>query len=273
MLKDLKRRLFPHKYLLRENARQLARIEGKMAEYQGILDYVIATSPLKSHEIKDLAYFFHLKRGEAKAQLFQDLWVLWEMKGKTGGFFVEFGAADGMDLSNTYLLEEKYGWKGILSEPMPDWHPQLKRRTAIVDTRCVWSVSGEKLPFLCSNIPELSGLKETASGDGHSGKRRNARQVEVETVSLYDLLKEHHAPQVIDYLSVDTEGSEYEILSHFDFASFQIKLITVEHNYSESRQKIHDLLSRNGYLRVFEEFSSCDDWYVHKSLRAPQAAS
>jgi len=271
MFRKLKRRLFPDKYLLRENTKQLVRIEKKIAEYQAVLDHFIAASSLKSDDIKDLAYFFHLKRGESKSQIQQDLWVLWELKGKTGGYFVEFGAADGKALSNTFLLEEKYGWTGILAEPMPDWHEKLKQRKAIVDTRCVWARSGEKMQFFCSIIPELSGLEKTADQDGHTGNRKNARRVEVETISLLDLLKEHNAPKVIDYLSADTEGSEYEILSAFDFNSYQIKLISVEHNQSATREKIYDLLTRNGYARVFEEFSKADDWYVHESVRKPVA--
>ena len=273
MFKQLKRRLFPDKYLLRDNARQLVRIEKKISEYQAVLDHLVATSSLRTDDIKDLAYFFHLKRAESKSQMQQDLWVLWELRGKTGGYFVEFGAADGKKLSNTYLLEEKYGWKGILAEPMPDWHDKLKQRKAIVDTRCVWATSGEKLPFFCSIIPELSGLKETADRDGHTGNRKNGRRVEVATISLYDLLKEHNAPKMIDYMSVDTEGSEFEILAAFDFTSYQINLITVEHNHSATRERIYDLLSAKGYVRVFEEFSKCDDWYVHQSLRNPASSA
>jgi FkbM family methyltransferase len=265
MWKALGRRLFPYKNV---DAR-LAEIERKISDYQGVLDYLKAISSIKSNDVKDLVYFFHLKKGEAKGQLLQDLWVLWETKGKTGGFFVEFGATNGLDLSNTFLLEERYGWKGILAEPMPDWHPQLKQRKAIVDTRCVWSKSKEKLTFLCSEQPELSGLKKTSFKDAFSQERKKSRKTEVETVSLNDLLRQHHAPEVIDYLSIDTEGSEYQILSHFDFSSFRINLITVEHNHSPDREKIHDLLSRNGYLRVFEEFSAWDDWYVHQRLRTP----
>ena len=94
---------------------------------------------------------------------------------------------------------------------MPDWHEKLKARKAIVDTRCVWAKSGEKLAFFCSIIPELSGLEKTAGQDGHTGNRKNARRVEVETISLYDLLQAYNAPKVIDYMSVDTEGSEFDI--------------------------------------------------------------
>ena len=105
MFRDLKRRLFPHKYLLRDNAKQLGRIERRLAEYsKALLDHFIAASSVKSDDIKDLAYFFHLKRRESKSQIGQDLWALWETHGKTGGYFVEFGAADGLNLSNTWLL-------------------------------------------------------------------------------------------------------------------------------------------------------------------------
>jgi FkbM family methyltransferase len=271
MFRELKRRLFPTKYLHRHNTNQLARLDKAVSSYQGAIDYLMAAAPIKSNDIKDLAYFFHRKRNEARGQLFQDLWVLWETKGKSGGYFVEFGAADGINLSNTYLLETKYAWKGILAEPTPSWHEELKKREVIVDTRCVWTTSGEKVTFLCSDIPEYSGMAETGKQDRLARKRKQATKIEVETISLVDLLVEHKAPKVIDYLSIDTEGSEFEILSHFDYERFRINLITVEHNFSENQAKIHELLTGKGYLRVFEEFSDFDGWYVHRSLREGQA--
>ena len=200
------------------------------------------------------------------------MWVLWETRGKTGGYFVEFGATDGKFLSNTLLLEEKYQWTGILAEPMPSWHAQLRQRKAIIETRCVWTKSKEKLSFLCTDDPELSGIKSTGDRDFHADERKSAQQIEVDTISLNDLLKEHQAPKVIDYLSIDTEGSEYDILSHFDFGEYRFNLITVEHNYTGQRERIHALLDQKGYHRVFEEFSQFDDWYVHRSFRQPDSA-
>ena len=65
----------------------------------------------------------------------------------------------------------------------------------------------------------------------------------------------------IDFLSIDTEGSEYEILSHFDFDHWNLRTIAVEHNGTEARQKIFELLTHHGYRRKWPEVSLCDDWY------------
>ena len=92
----------------------------------------------------------------------------------------------------------------------------------------------------------------------------DAETFAVETVSLNDLLSQHGAPDVIDYLSVDTEGSEFDILDAFDFEKFKIRVITVEHNFKpEARESIRRLLESRGFRREFEIFSRADDWYFH----------
>ena len=201
----------------------------------------------------------------SKAQQFQDMYVIHKLNSKRDGFFVEFGAASGVNLSNTYLLEKQLGWKGILAEPFPVWHDSLaSNRNVAIDHRCVWSRSGEQLEFLgTEKNPEFATLLSFRDLDGHGETRSLSQNVfTVETVSLNDLLEQHSAPQGIDYLSVDTEGSEFEILSHFDFQRYRPLVITVEHNYNqELRGKLFELLTENGYVREFEEFSLFDDWY------------
>ena len=76
------------------------------------------------------------------------------------------------------------------------------------------------------------------------------------------MLEKHDAPSLIDYLSIDTEGSEYEILRAHDFEKFKFKIITVEHNYSNRRNNIFELLTANGYTRKHTKLSYFDDWYV-----------
>ena len=57
----------------------------------------------------------------------------------------------------------------------------------------------------------------------------------------------HNAPYEVDYLSLDTEGSEYEILKNFDFNKLLLKVIIVEHNFTHNREKILNLLTKKGY--------------------------
>jgi FkbM family methyltransferase len=203
---------------------------------------------------------------DSKAQLRQDIFVLSELSFKRGGYFVEFGATNGLDLSNTWLLEKKFGWTGILAEPAKLWHESLRaNRQAKIDTRCVWKRSGETLSFIETQAPELSTIQEFSAADGHAKSREMGLPYSVETVSLLDLLQQHEAPQDIEYLSIDTEGSEFDILHGFDFERYRIKVITCEHNYTPIRERIHALLSAHGYARKYESVSQWDDWFVRQS--------
>ena len=205
---------------------------------------------------------------DSHAQLFQDLWILFELKEKRNGFFVEFGATDGISLSNTYLLEKGFNWNGILAEPCQIWQTYLKNnRNSIIDFRCIWSDGSSKIKFLGTDNPEFSTISSFSLDYHHAKKRQKGVEYFLDTFTLTDLLIEHNAPKKIDYLSIDTEGSEFEILSSFNFDLFLIKLISVEHNFIESkRSTIFALLSKKGYKRIFKNFSQFDDWYVHESI-------
>lgn len=203
---------------------------------------------------------------ETQSQNYQDVFALYETGYKHDGFFVEFGATDGQSISNTILLERKYGWKGILAEPNPVWHRELeKNRVCHISKDCVYSKTGELVDFIASDAPDISSIKAFADRDEHAQNRLNGKTIQVPTISLFDLLNKYDAPQTIDYLSIDTEGSELHILEAY-FAEntyYDIKVITVEHNYvGEVREAIYRLLASKGYQRKFAEFSRCDDFYV-----------
>ena len=201
------------------------------------------------------------------SQLFQDLFALYFLNGKQKGFFVEFGATNGVTLSNSYVLETHFGWSGILVEPARNWHKDLgKNRKAKIDHRCVWNKTGETLEFLETPYGELSTIAEFKDKDANRVGRQEGAKYGVETITLNDLFKIHNAPRDIDYMSVDTEGSELTILDAFDFSRHTIKLMTVEHNYTSDRDKIRKLLDANGFQNVFEPVSKYDDWFVHRSL-------
>jgi FkbM family methyltransferase len=198
----------------------------------------------------------------SKAQLRQDLFVLSQLRFKSNGYFVEFGATNGIDLSNTYLLEKEFGWTGILAEPAKCWHSSLEtNRRAHIEKKCVWRSSNSTLAFNESKLAELSTIAHFSNLDLHRASRSGVTY-NVDTISLNDLLDKYKAPRHIDYLSIDTEGSEFEILEQLDFSTWSFEVITCEHNFGDMRQKIYLLLSRHGYTRVFEDISLWDDWYV-----------
>lgn len=97
----------------------------------------------------------------------------------------------------------------------------------------------------------------------------SARTYSVDTVSLVDLLREANAPKCIDYLSIDTEGSELAILNSFDFQAYVFKVITVEHNFRDDEIEIVDLLTRNGYIQVAPNLSGIEAWFVNSAFDYP----
>jgi FkbM family methyltransferase len=199
----------------------------------------------------------------SKSQVGQDLFVLSELDFKTGGFFVEFGATNGVDLSNSYLLEKDFGWSGILAEPAKRWHRNLRaNRSCNIETDCVWRDSHSTLTFNETDLGEYSTIDSYSTSDDHREKRKRGKTYGVKTISLEDMLDKHHAPKEIDYLSIDTEGSEYEILSNFNFEKYRIRIITCEHNFTPNRENILSLMTQNGYTRKLTNSSQLDDWYV-----------
>jgi len=218
---------------------------------------------LNNDNAKQLLHYFK----KSKSQLRQDLFVLSHLAFKKNGYFVEFGATNGVDLSNTYLMEKEFAWNGILAEPATCWHEELKKnRGCNIETNCVWKDSESALTFNQVDEAEFSTISNYSDTDQHKEARTKGETYVVKTISLNDLLKKYNAPTHIDYLSIDTEGSEYEILSHFDFSKYTFEVITCEHNYTPMREKLYSLLTKQGYMRVFEDLSLFDDWYVKSTL-------
>lgn len=245
-------------------ARRLFREVGKSSDEQGA----------RSTMIEDLEFlaFCQTYRSRANGQLLQDLWVLYETNMQSGGYFVEFGAVDGISHSNTLTLEREFGWSGLLAEPNQDLASALQaNRTASVDMRCVWSASGEILQLLVTADPELATIDDRASEDTHSVVRReSSRRIPVESVSLDDLLDCHEVPYVVDYMSVDTEGTELNVLVGFDWSRREIRLVSVEHNHRTDEATLDRLMFSKGYERRFANYSDFDAWYRKRSPRLSQ---
>ena len=94
---------------------------------------------------------------------------------------------------------------------------------------------------------------------------KNKRQINVTTITLNDLLNKYNAPLFIEYLSIDTEGTELEILKSCDFDKYSFGFITVEHNFVEPRRsETRKFLIEKGYK--FYKENAFDDDYILPSL-------
>ena len=206
-------------------------------------------------------YFEYFQDIKNYSQIKQDLKVLSFYNNKENGYFVEIGANDGINLSNTYLLEKDFGWKGICVEALHDKFNELvKNRKSININKAVYYKTGEILQFSSNNLS--SGITDTI--DKHMDSKTK-EQLLVETITLNDILDQNNAPRFIDYISIDTEGSEFEIIKSVDLNKYKFGLIHIEHNYVEPRRtNMKTYLLENGYLYKGE--NQFDDEYIYNSL-------
>jgi FkbM family methyltransferase len=188
-------------------------------------------------------------------------------KNKTDGFFIDIGASEPIDQNNTYFFE-KLGWNGILIEPRIKEYEKLKQeRTSHIENIAIYNQCGTE-KFICCDgyIKGLSGLLAEQKPE-HLNRifnelliyGKSIEIIEVQTITINKLLEKHNI-KIIDYLSIDTEGSEYKILETIDFNKIKIKAISVENNYCESN--VYDLLTKYNFEKVTQ--IGCDDIYINK---------
>lgn len=209
-----------------------------------------------------------------QSQLFQDVCASFIIGDKFEKTFLEFGATDGFELSNTHMLEKKLSWKGALSEPSPQWHKSLKenRKNSKIITKCIWKNSGEKLDFFMSEIGTYSTLNDFIDNDiksmpaNNKLRKKNGKLITIETISLNDVMKEYFNNICPSYISIDTEGSEYEILKSFNLEIYRPKLFTIEHNFTKNESKIDDFLISKNYVRIFRKLTAFDAWYIPSEI-------
>lgn len=192
----------------------------------------------------------------------------------TDGCFIDIGAYDGISFSNTKLFEE-LGWKGICIEPLPEIFQELcKNRSCICINGCITDRPGivEFTQIVCPMEPThqmLSGI--TKAYDPRHIARINKdiapcngskKTIMVPGYLLADILDMYHICH-INYLTLDVEGGELEILQSIPFNRITIDVIDVENNYNDARVK--RFLESKGFKYVTRLI--CDEIYVRKNLR------
>jgi len=201
------------------------------------------------------------------SQYQQDKWVNENIfKNKFNGVFLDIGAHDGKTLSNTYFFEKELLWSGICIEPIPEVFQKLKaNRNCICIQGGIAAQEGVKdFLRLYGPLEMLSGFLEKYSRPHMNRINRelgaNGGHKEILKIQLYNINKilEENGLFSIDFLSLDTEGGELDILKSIDFDRFSIQVIAVENNYKN--ENFFTFLSSKGYRRIAN--LGCDEIYV-----------
>lgn len=183
---------------------------------------------------------------------------------KPPGFFIEVGANDPKFHSQTWHLEER-GWRGALVEPLPEKAAALRRErpgSRVFEAACSSADKVGEATFHIGEWDEHSSLEQGIDDP----TVRYPRSVTVKVLTLDQVLEEMK-PARVDFVSIDTEGTELAILKGFNLERWRPRLILIE-------DKVHSLdkhrhLKRHGYRLV--KRTSFNNWYVPRDAARPAA--
>lgn len=175
-------------------------------------------------------------------------------KNKKNGVFVEVGAHDGRSYSNTLFFEERLGWKGICIEPNPIIFQKLIKNRNCICVQCALSnfIGTQKFLLVTGYAEMLSGLvdeydsRHPARIDSEIKKFGGSKKIVDTNVFTLNSICDTYDIKHIDFLSIDTEGSEESIIKSIDFDKLTIDVIMVEDNYNSS-QVVKNYLSSKGF--------------------------
>ena len=212
-------------------------------------------SRLAGTRVREISFSLaELQAGGFSSQDGQDKFLIEEVFcGKRNGVFVDIGAHDGVSFSNTNVLEKHWGWKGVAVEPVGKAFEKLKaNRRCLAIQACVAGRAGT-VEFI-----EVDGYSEMLSGMVSSFDPRHLERMEREVaehggtvtrqtvpcLSLDDVLCRSGYSE-FDYLSVDVEGAERDVLQIETLRKWPVKVISAENNFGESALRGH--MRRAGY--------------------------
>jgi len=186
----------------------------------------------------------------------QDVLIAELLNNKKEGTFLDIGANDGITISNTYYLEKELNWNGVAVEPIPSIFAKLQstRKCGLVNGCIAPSAGVARFIELSGQTNMLSTLANNNSGltarrirNNLSRHGSNLKEIEVKCYTFAGIVQEHKLRN-IDFLSIDTEGGELEIIKEIDFDRVNVKIISVENNYFD--REIRAYLENNGFIYI-----------------------
>lgn len=206
----------------------------------------------------------HLAYLGRTSQVGQDNLVMGLLRNPKNGYFIDLAANDATNLSNTYQLEKQLQWNGICVEPNPIYWTSLSHRKCHIAAAVVGKTRMEEIKFRM--YPDLKKRAPSGGIEGYIDQkmpRSKEKSADLYTVPFLEILEKFQAPKVIDYLSLDVEGSEFFVMEAFPFDDYKFKVLTIE----RPRQDLVDLMTRQNYIYLAaNNIDGEETSWVHKSF-------
>ena len=191
-------------------------------------------------------------------------------KGYKNGFYVDVGAHDGISINNTLYFEKNNNWTGINIEPIEKVFDKLViNRPNNINLNCAVCNNDGEAEFLCNTgyTEMISGIKDTFDMRHFNRLQRENKQmgsttelIRVKTKKLETILDENNVKH-INYLSIDVEGAEFEVIKSINFNKVFIDVIGFENNYNDVSLPIVQYLQNKGFTIIH---TSLDIFMINK---------
>lgn len=186
---------------------------------------------------------------------------------KTSGVCVEVGANNGVDDSIS-LFFEKIGWKCILVEPNPSLCRGIRAvRNALIYECAASNRSGVGTLYVAEGAVRSDGLSTISTNKEDHDRIKNygfvSRPVQVRTMTLDEILTDAQINGDVDFISIDVEGHEYEVLEGLSLERWKPMIMLVEDNSNFENNIVSNYLKKFGYVRFLR--TGVNDWYSHRT--------
>lgn len=181
------------------------------------------------------------------SELQEELFIIDYFNSKKNGYVLDIGAADGITASNSFKIINEYEWSGLLIEACPKHNSNLKILYDDVDgvDYFLGAIDQNKKQITFYEVTERElGLSNTI-GESHT-RNQNFVTYEVPCLDINSILKKYNVPKDIDFVSLDIEGSEDQVLNNWNFEKYQVNLWCIE----ENNCSYEEFFNSHGYKRL-----------------------
>ena len=180
---------------------------------------------------------------------------------KKNGFFIEIGAYDGIIGSNCYHFEKFLNWEGIAIEPSQIQYDKLKNNRTCKTINKAISNHKKDVEFLevIEGLTQMSGINNENYTAIEAIKKSEKSKTKISKITTTTFDEEITSNTEIDYLSIDIEGGELDLLKSIDFNKYSIKIVSVENNVPDKFN--YDSFFKSKNFSFFERVGQDEIFY------------